>query len=125
MPSTFSAPVSSNISSSNNVSTASMPANLSSANNGSVVTVGGGPSGGGAIIVHNDNISLSSSKTNASSSGYGGSSNLANSMISSAVSTANGIQPSKPSNNALADHKFNANNTSFSDVENGMRYFYF
>jgi len=100
-------------------SAASTPANLSnlSYNNGSVVTVGGGPSAGGAMIVHNDNVSLNSVKTNVNSSGYGGSSNLTNSSTVSSV--VNGSQPIKPSGNPLSDNKFAANNSSFSDVENG------
>jgi hypothetical protein len=103
-------------------STASTPANLSNLNynNGSVVTVGGGPSAGGAMILHNDNVSLNSAKTNVNSSGYGGSSNLINSMNSSvASSVVNGTQPIKSSSNPLSDNKFTANNSSFSDVENG------
>ena len=80
----------------------------------------GGPSAGGAMILHNDNVSLNSAKTNVNSSGYGGSSNLINSMNSSvASSVVNGTQPIKSSSNPLSDNKFTANNSSFSDVENG------
>lgn len=126
MPASSSASVNTLVSSTN-TSAASTPPNLANSNynNGSVVTVGGGPSAGGAMILHNDNASLNSVKTNANSSGYGGSSNLTNSMNSSMVSSSvNGSHPIKSSNNnPLGDHKFNANNSSFSDVENGMLFF--
>ena len=103
-----------------NTSAASTPTSFASSNNNmpGVVTAGGGPGMGGAILVQNDTLSLSSSKTNATSSGYGGSANMTNSMNSSVVSSVvNGAQ--KPTNNGIGDLKFSNNNSSFSDIENG------